>query len=76
MNEWQTVNQDGYIIAVGMGSTSGHVLVDNLQIILEHVIFMDKMNIGLNTIITFYIYSSIFLLNHACLIFHSERFAG
>ena len=76
MNEWQTVNQDGYIIAVGMGSTSGHVLVDNLQIILEHVIFMDKMNIGLNTIITIYIYSSIFLLNHACLIFHSERFAG
>ena len=76
MNEWQTVHQDGYIIAVGMSSTSGHVLVDNLQIVLEHVIFMDKMNIGINTVVTFYFYCCIVLLNHAVLIFHRERFAG
>ena len=76
MNEWQTVHQDGYIIAVGVGSASGHVLVDNLQIILEHVIFMDKVNIGINTIVTFYFYCGIFLLNHAGLILHRERFAG
>ena len=76
MNEWQTVHQDGYIIAVGMGSTSGHVLVDNLQIVLEHVIFMDKMNIGFYTVVSFYFYCGIFLLNHAGLIFHRERFAS
>ena len=76
MNEWQTVNKNGYIIAVGVGSASGHVLVDNLQIILEHIIFMNKVNIGINTVVTFYFYCGIILLDHASLILHSERFAG
>ena len=76
MNQGQTVHQDAYIVTVVVGAAIGHVLVDYLQAVLEHVVLVQQVDVGLRAVVTFYLDGSIGSLNHVGLVFQGERVVG
>ena len=76
VDQRQTVHQDAYIVTVVVGAAIGHVLVDYLQAVLEHVVLVQQVDVGLRAVVTFYLDGSVGSLNHVGLVFQGERVVG
>ena len=45
MHQRQAVDEDGHIIAVGLGTTFGHILVEHLNMVVVDVLLVDELHV-------------------------------
>ena len=52
MDERQTVDENGHVIACIVIALGFHILIDDLQTVVVNVLFVDKLNILGSSVIT------------------------
>ena len=50
--QWQSVHQDSHVVTVLVAATFGHILVDNLQVVIVYVLFVEQINVLGGTVLT------------------------
>ena len=52
MDKWQTVDENGHVIASVVVALGLHILIDDLQTVVVDVLFVDELNVFGSSVIT------------------------